>query len=104
MKVWALYSPAMTFAASLGTALVLWLGGSLVVAGKLTIGELVGFILYLGLFYEPVGRLHGLNQMLQSARAAGERVFDILDATEEGSAPSPAHGRVAGAGAGRGAV
>ena len=31
------------------------------------------------LFYEPVARLHGLNQMLQSARAAGERVFDILD-------------------------
>ncbi len=83
MKVWALYSPAMTFSASLGTALVLWIGGSLVVSGKLTVGELVGFILYLSLFYEPLGRLHGLNQMLQSARAAGERVFDILDATEE---------------------
>lgn len=83
MKVWAMYSPAMTFSASLGTALVLWIGGSLVVSHKLTVGELVGFILYLGLFYEPLGRLHGLNQMLQSARAAGERVFDILDATEE---------------------
>jgi ABC-type multidrug transport system fused ATPase/permease subunit len=83
MKVWALYSPAMTFSASLGTALVLWIGGSLVVSHKLTVGELVGFILYLGLFYEPMGRLHGLNQMLQSARAGGERVFDILDATEE---------------------
>jgi ABC-type multidrug transport system fused ATPase/permease subunit len=89
MKVWALYSPVMAFAASLGTGLVLWRGGSLVLAGKLTIGELVAFILYLGLFYEPVARLHGLNQMLQSARASGERVFDILDATEEGAAPSP---------------
>jgi ABC-type multidrug transport system fused ATPase/permease subunit len=88
MKVWALYSPAMTFSASLGTALVLWIGGWLVVSGKLTVGELVGFILYLSLFYEPLGRLHGLNQMLQSARAAGERVFDILDATQErGAAP-----------------
>ncbi|HEX4122363.1 MAG TPA: ABC transporter ATP-binding protein [Verrucomicrobiae bacterium] len=83
MKVWAIYSPAMTFSASLGTALVLWKGGSLVASHKLTVGELVGFILYLALFYEPLGRLHGLNQMLQSARAAGERVFDILDATEE---------------------
>ncbi len=87
MKIWALYSPAMTFSASLGTALVLWVGGSQVVSGKLTVGELVGFILYLSLFYEPLGRLHGLNQMLQSARAAGERVFDILDATQERSAP-----------------
>jgi ATP-binding cassette, subfamily B, bacterial len=83
MKVWAIYSPAMTFIASLGFALVLWFGGSLVVAHKLTIGELVGFSIYLALFYEPVAKLHGLNQMLQSARAAGERVFDILDTTEE---------------------
>ena len=36
-------------------------------------------------FYEPIGRLHGLNQMLQSARAAAARVFDILDMTEERS-------------------
>jgi ATP-binding cassette, subfamily B, bacterial len=83
MKVWAVYSPAMTFVGSLGFALVLWFGGSLVVAHKLTIGELVGFSIYLALFYEPVAKLHGLNQMLQSARAAGERVFDILDTTEE---------------------
>jgi ABC-type multidrug transport system fused ATPase/permease subunit len=83
MKIWAIYNPAMTFLASLGFALVLWYGGSLVVAHKLTIGELVGFLIYLLLFYEPVSKLHGLNQMLQSARAAGERVFDILDATEE---------------------
>jgi ABC-type multidrug transport system fused ATPase/permease subunit len=83
MRVWAIYSPAMTFAASLGAALVLWLGGSLVAEHKLTVGQLVGFILYLSLFYEPLSRLHGLNQMLQAARAAGERVFDILDATGE---------------------
>ncbi len=80
MRVWAVYSPAMTFAASLGVVLVLWFGA----AHQLNAGQLVGFILYLTFFYEPLGRLHGLNQMLQAARAAGERVFDILDATEEG--------------------
>ena len=83
MRVWAVYSPAMTFAASLGTALVLWLGGAEVAAGKMTVGQLVAFIFFLALFYDPVSRLHGLNQMLQAARAAGERVFDILDAAEE---------------------
>jgi ABC-type multidrug transport system fused ATPase/permease subunit len=83
MKIWALYSPAMTFSASLGIALVLWIGGSQVSAGRLSVGQLVSFVLYLGMFYEPLGRLHGLNQMLQSARAAGDRVFDIMDATEE---------------------
>jgi ATP-binding cassette subfamily B protein len=83
MRVWAMYSPAMSFAGALGTGLVLWFGGSQVLNGTMRLGELVGFIIYLTLFYEPIGRLHGLNQMLQSARASGERVFDILDTEEE---------------------
>jgi ABC-type multidrug transport system fused ATPase/permease subunit len=87
MRAWANYSPAMSFAAALGTGLVLWIGGRQVIAGTMTLGQLMGFILYLALFYEPIGRLHGLNQMLQSARAAGERVFDILDAKPEGRDP-----------------
>jgi ABC-type multidrug transport system fused ATPase/permease subunit len=83
MRVWAYYSPAMSFAAALGTGLVLWFGGAQVIAGNMKIGELVAFTIYLTLFYEPIGRLHGLNQMLQAARAAGERVFDILDSEQE---------------------
>ncbi len=83
MRVWAMYSPAMTFAGALGVVLVLWIGGRQVILSKMTLGQLVGFTIYLGLFYEPVARLHGLNQMLQAARAAGERVFDILDAPIE---------------------
>lgn len=83
MRAWAMYSPAMGFSTALGMALVLWVGGRQVVAGQMSLGNLVGFLFYLSLFYEPVGRLHGLNQMLQAARAAGERVFDILDAPAE---------------------
>lgn len=83
MRVWAAYSPAMSFAAALGMVLVLWVGGAQVIAGRSTLGELIGFLFYLNLFYEPVSRLHGLNQMLQAARAAGERVFDILDTSRE---------------------
>src|SRR5256885_1558939 len=88
MRAWAPYSPAMSVAAALGSALVLWYGGKLVMAGTMKIGELVGFLFFLALFYEPVARLHGLNPMLQAARAAGERVFDILDATAESSNPN----------------
>lgn len=83
MRVWAMYSPAMSFAAALGMGLVLWVGGQQVLNGDLTIGKLIGFLFYLALFYEPIRSLHGLNQMLQAARAAGERVFDILDAETE---------------------
>ena len=83
MRVWAAYSPAMSFAGALGLVLVLWVGGRQVATDRMTLGQLIGFIFYLGLFYEPIARLHGLNQMLQAARAAGERVFDILDAPIE---------------------
>src|SRR6266516_4250983 len=83
MRVWAIYGPAMGFAGAIGFALVLWVGGRMVINHQMEPGALVGYLLYLGMFYTPVGQLHGLNQLLQSGRAAGERVFDILDATEE---------------------
>jgi ABC-type multidrug transport system fused ATPase/permease subunit len=101
MRVWATYSPAMSFAGALGLALVLWVGGRQVLADRMTLGQLIGFMFYLGLFYEPIARLHGLNQMLQAARAAGERVFDILDSRVERaegparhSLPAPVRGEV----------
>jgi ATP-binding cassette subfamily B protein len=100
MRAWANYNPAMSFFAALGTVLVLWFGGKAVMAGTMTTGELVGFLFYLMLFYEPMARLHGLNQMLQSARAAGERVFDILDHEAErdesrtAELPQPVRGEV----------
>ncbi len=83
MRAWAFYNPAMSFIAASGTGLVLWIGGGQVMNDEMSVGELVAFLFYLALFYEPIGKLHGLNQMLQAARAGGERVFDILDTTEE---------------------
>ncbi len=86
MRAWATYGPAMQFIGALGVALVLWIGGAQVMSGKMDVAVLVAFMLYAGVFfYEPIGRLHGLNQMLQSARAAAARVFDILDTIEERS-------------------
>ncbi|MBE0544584.1 MAG: ABC transporter ATP-binding protein [Verrucomicrobia bacterium] len=84
MRVWAWYGPAMQFFGSAGIGLVLWVGGLQVLRGNMDVGQLVAFMLYAGMFfYEPLGRLHALNQMLQAARAAGARVFDILDAEPE---------------------
>ena len=57
----------------------------------MAVGELVAFLLYVGMFYEPVSRLHSLNQLIQAGRAAGERVFAILDAE-----PEPGHITAAG--------
>ena len=86
MRAWAYYGPAMQFFGAFGTALLLWVGGVQVIHYKMTVGQLVAFMFWAGMFfYEPIGRLHGLNQMLQSARAAAARVFDILDMSEERS-------------------
>jgi len=83
MRAWSIYSPTMSLAGALGSVLILYFGGLKVMSGELTIGVLVGFVGYLGMFYEPANRLHNLNQMFQSARSAGERIFDILDAPSE---------------------
>jgi ABC-type multidrug transport system fused ATPase/permease subunit len=91
MRAWAWYGPAMQFVGALGIGLVLWVGGAQVLQGRLEVGQLVAFMLYAGMFfYEPIGRLHGLNQMLQSARAAAARVFDILDTPPERGAEAAA--------------
>ena len=83
MSLWAIYSPAMMFLGSLGTALVLLYGVGLVDNKEITIGSLVAFIGYLALFYTPINQLHSVNHMLQHALASGERVFEIIDRQPE---------------------
>ena len=83
MNAWSVYSPAMEFSAWIGYFVVFWIGGKAVLAGEMTAGGFVGFLTLIGMFYMPVRQLHGLNQLFQAGRAAGERVFDILDAPIE---------------------
>lgn len=82
-RLWGLYSPGMIFLGSMGAVLILWYGTHQVIQGKMTVGELVAFLSYLALFYTPINQIHSVNHMLQHALAAGERVFEILDAEPE---------------------
>ena len=85
MRYWALYSPTMNFLGNLGMVVILAVGSYRVLQGSMDLGVLVAFLVLARYLYEPVGRLHSLNQLLQSGRAASERVFSILDAPlEEG--------------------
>lgn len=89
MKLWALYNPSMEFCRNSGYALVIAFGAWSVMhapdqaALEARTGVFVAFLVALNLFYEPISRLNGLNQIIQSGRAAAERVFAILDAEEE---------------------
>ena len=42
-------------------------------------GDLLAFLMLTGFLYEPIHKLHQLNQLVQAGRAAGERVFEIID-------------------------
>jgi ABC-type multidrug transport system fused ATPase/permease subunit len=83
MRVWAIYNPAMSFIGALGAVVVVGFGGRAVLHGDMSIGDLVAFLWLVGALYDPIGRLHSLNQILQAGRAAGERVFEILDTPAE---------------------
>ena len=79
MKVWAAYNPSMYLIGTLGVIITVLVGTRAVLGGAMQLGDLGAFLLLSGYLYEPVGRLHQLNQLLQAGRAAGERVFEIMD-------------------------
>ncbi len=83
MRYWAIYSPTMNFLGNFGMIMILGVGAHRVLQGSMAPGVLVAFLVLARYLYEPVGRLHSLNQLLQSGRAASERVFSILDAPLE---------------------
>jgi ABC-type multidrug transport system fused ATPase/permease subunit len=75
--------PLIDLTASLGTVFIIWYGGTLVINGGLTLGELVAFTTYLSQLINPVRRLGMIIPALAMAAAAGERIFEILDAVSE---------------------
>jgi ATP-binding cassette subfamily B protein len=83
MRVWAIYSPSMSMFEAIGALLILGFGGYAALTGTMQIGDLVAFLMLTAFLYDPVSRLHQLNQLVQAGRAAGERVFEILDEPAE---------------------
>lgn len=74
-----LSSPIMDLVGALGTAFVMWYGGSKVIAGDTTPGSFFSFIVAVGLLYEPFKKFNSANMDIQRALAGAERVFEILD-------------------------
>lgn len=83
MRTWAIYSPSMSMFEAIGALLVLGFGSHDVLTGSLQLGDLVGILMLMAFLYDPISRLHQLNQLVQAGRAAGERVFELLDEDAE---------------------
>ena len=78
-QIMSAFWPAVQIFTAMGNFLVLWFGGAAVMKGDLSIGVLFGFMSYLSRFFWPIQDLSGFWNSVQSALAAAERVFGIMD-------------------------
>ena len=74
-----LFNPAMGLLFQMGGLIVWFVGGRQVIDGELTLGKLMAFLGYLGMFYSPLGNLTQLTNWLTSFLTATQRTFEILD-------------------------
>jgi ATP-binding cassette subfamily B multidrug efflux pump len=75
--------PIVGFIGNIGYLLVCVTGGLTVIAGKLLVGEIQSFVQYMRQFTQPISQTANIMNMLQSTLAAAERIFEMLDETEE---------------------
>ena len=78
-----IYFPIMGLATFVGGIMIRFFGGRSILAGEMTLGDLMLFISYTLRFYRPIHGLMRLNHSLQRSAAAAERVFEIMDAQPE---------------------
>lgn len=79
----AVFTPGIELATSIGTIIVVLFGGMLVLDGQMAVPDIVGFVMYLSLFYSPLAVLARLVEDIQVAAASCQRIFDILDSEPE---------------------
>jgi ATP-binding cassette subfamily B protein/subfamily B ATP-binding cassette protein MsbA len=78
-----LYWLAIAVVFAIGTAGIIWFGSKQVLAGRLTVGQLIIFLEYLRQLYEPLNQLSHVGATVATATAGTQRVFEILDTPEE---------------------
>ena len=79
----ALYMPSIDLFNSLAVGMVFWYGGGRFVQDEIQLGVLVAFIQYLQKFFEPVRDLAEKFNIIQTAMASSERIFELLDTAEQ---------------------
>jgi len=87
---YALFYPAVEFLSFATIALIYWSGGNRILNGSLTLGVLTAFTMYAQRFFRPIQDLSEKFNILQSAMAASERIFKLLDEPITIESPSDA--------------
>jgi ATP-binding cassette, subfamily B, bacterial len=88
--LWNAYIPFIQFLIAMGGVLVWFIGGRLVQSGEITLGVLIAFIGYTGMFYAPIRQISYLADSLPRTLTAIERVFDLIDSAPEVYEPADA--------------
>jgi ATP-binding cassette subfamily B protein len=89
LKVSSAYQPVVIMLRIIGTLAILWFGTLFVESGAITIGTLVAFIEYQFSYFMPLVDLINVADQYNSAMAAVERLFDLIDAKIEVTEPPP---------------
>lgn len=91
IDAFAFFYPGVEFLSMAGIALLSWVGGTRVIAGTIEIGVLVAFMMYAQRFFRPIQDLSEKFNILQSAMAASERIFRLLDEPVTITSPAQVH-------------
>lgn len=76
---YATFFPVVEVLSSISIALIIWYGGGNVIQGNMTLGVLFAFIQYTEMFFRPIRDLSEKYNIMQTAMAASERIFEVLD-------------------------
>ncbi|MDR3626501.1 MAG: ABC transporter ATP-binding protein [Ignavibacteriaceae bacterium] len=76
---YAIFYPGVEFVSAVATGLIIWYGGGELIHGNLPVGVLVAFILLTDMFFRPIRDLSEKYNILQTAMASSERIFNLLD-------------------------
>ncbi len=79
IRYYAIFFPVVEFIGALSIALVIWYGGGQVVQKSISVGVLISFIQYIEMFFRPIRDLAEKYNILQTAMASSERIFELLD-------------------------
>jgi ATP-binding cassette subfamily B multidrug efflux pump len=90
IMAYSVYYPVVEIMSAVAIASIIWFGGNDVIRGVASIGVLVAFMQYAQRFFRPIQDLSEKYNILQSAMAAGERVFKLLDTKIEVTSPAVA--------------
>jgi ATP-binding cassette subfamily B multidrug efflux pump len=79
IKIFGIFMPMLEVLSAVAVGLIIWYGGGEIIRARMSLGELVAFLSYMRLFFQPLRELSQKYSIVQSAMASAERIFQLMD-------------------------